>query len=203
VRKKIISYGTIVAILIIGVFVSYIIQKNTVRSTQIEPIKTETLDFDLETAAQMLEKGEKIILTVATKDAVTRQEYNQFISDMNAAFDGYDGSWEYMFFFNEEVEDSHNEILHINKNILYPTVFHQDIEIVSAQITNYYYEDEHLNRSVLNIKEAYTGQDSKLQGWYRENLYQKDEEENWKIFAFGGQQNFMEDGVTSDFLKLK
>ncbi|SHO54085.1 hypothetical protein [Anaerocolumna xylanovorans] len=171
---------------------------------KVEPLRTETVDFDINTAAQMVEKGEKIIADISLKDTVSRDEFKQFLTDMEDAYDGYkEIQWNYMFFYNDEFEDEHIATLHLNKDMFYPTIYHKDVEIVSAQVKNEYYEDETLNDIILTIREEYLGTDSKLKGWYRESLYKKNEEGKWVFFSFDGQMNFSDEGITSDYLKLK
>ncbi|HHV09877.1 MAG TPA: hypothetical protein GXX75_06325 [Clostridiales bacterium] len=171
---------------------------------QLEPLRTETVDFDINTAAQMVQKGEKIIADISLKDTVTRDEFNQFLAALDEAYNGYeDAQWEYMFFYNEEFEDEQSAVLHLNKDMFYPTIYHKDVEIVSAQIKNEYYQDESFNNSILTIREEYLGEDNKLKGWYRECLYKKNDKDEWVFYAFGGQINFGEEGITSDYLGLK
>jgi hypothetical protein len=171
---------------------------------KIEPIKTEVIDFDIQIAKQMIERGEKIIADISVKDTVTREEYYKFLSDMNDAYDGYeDGKWEYMFFYNHEFEDEQIETLHLNKNTFYPTIYHEDVEVVSAQIINSYYQDEYFNTSILVIREEYLGEDSNLKGWHREYLYRKDDEDKWTLWGLRGQRNFLGGVFTSDYLRLK
>lgn len=195
--------------ILVFVFVIFTLMLSSCGNTRnkIEPIKTETADFDIITATQMINKGEKIIAHIAIKDTVSRQEFRQFLRDMDDAYDGYDGydeeQWEYMFFYNNEIEDEQIAMLHLNQDMFYPTIYHEDVEIVSAQIKNTYYKEEYLNTSILTIREEYLGEDSKLEGWYREYLYQKNEEDKWVCNHFGGQINFLGEGFTSDYLKLK
>lgn len=171
---------------------------------KIKPIKTEVIDFDIQTSKQMIEKGEKIIVDITNKDTVSRQEYNQFLSDIADAYDGYeDMKWEYIFFYNKEFEDEQIEMLHLNNDMFYPTMYHEDVEVVSAQITNTYYQDEFSNTSFLIIREEYLGNDNNLKGWYREYLYQKNDKGEWVFSNFGGQMNFLGEGFTSDYLELK
>lgn len=168
--------------------------------SQMKPIKTELIDFDIGVATQMVGKGEKIIVDTTVKDTVSRQEYKQFLNDLHTAYDGYEeAQWEYMFFYNEEFEDEEVLTLHLNKDMLYPTIYHEDVEIVSAQVENTYYQDEFFNRSILTIREEYLGKDSKLEGWHREYLYKKNEDK-WLFYTFSGQVNLSGEGLTSDYL---
>jgi hypothetical protein len=169
-----------------------------------KPIKTEVIDFDIKTARQMIEKGDKIIADIAIKDAVSRREFNQFLNDIAEAYDGYkEAGWEYMLFYNNEIKDNQIETLRLNKDMFYPTIYHKDVEVVSAKIINTYYEYESRNTSELVIREEYLGEDSKLEAWFREHIYKKNDKCEWVFYTFSGQMNFMGSGYTYDYLGLK
>ncbi len=170
----------------------------------VKPEKVEVIDFDIRTAEQMIEKGDRIIADITVKDTVSRQEFDQFLSNITQAYDGYEKeSWKYMFFYDSEFEDEKIETLHLNKDMFYPTLYHKGVEVVSAKITNTYYKDESPDTSILAIREEYSGKDKKLDGWYREYRYQKDEKGEWIFSGFDGQINFLGDGFKSDYLELK
>jgi len=172
--------------------------------SKIEPIKTELIYFDINTAIKMIEEGEKIIADITIKDTVSRQEYNQFLCDMDDAYDGYEEvQWQFMFFYNNEFENEEISTIHLNKEMLYPTIYHENVKVVSAKIENTYYQDENLNSSILIIREEYLGDDSRLEDWYREYLYQKNSEDEWVFYAIGGQINLSGEGITSDLLEIK
>jgi hypothetical protein len=176
----------------------------TNRGKQIEPLRTETIDFDINTATQMVQRGEKIIADMSVKDTVTREEFDQFISDIDHAYDNYEEvQWMYLFFSNAEIEDKNITTLHLSKDTFYPTIYHKDIEVVSAKIENAFYQDEMLNSSTLIIREEYLGEDSKLKDWFREYHYQKNDDGQWVFHTFNGQINVGEEGFTSDYLELK
>ena len=103
-------------------------------------VQKENYDFNINTATQMIQEGEKIIKDISLKSTVSRESFNQFLTDMNDVYDGYkDVQWEYIFFNNKEIDDKHVKELHLNKNNFYPTSYHKDIEVVSAKVTNTYY----------------------------------------------------------------
>lgn len=177
---------------------------NYVIGSQIEPIKSEVTEFDLLEAKSIIESevGEKLIADISTKDAVTRQEFDAFLSAMHNEYND-NSPWALMFFYNTEFEDESVNTLHLTKNMFYPTIYHEDIEIVSANVTHTYYEDETLDLVILTIRVEYTGTDSNLKGWYRENMYRKIDN-TWVFDNFGGSQlNFLGDEFTQDYLKLK
>lgn len=170
---------------------------------KIKPLKSESVDFNLDEAKRMIEKGDRILSDISLKETASREEFEQFLTDLEDAYDGYNNiQWEFMFFNNQEIEDKNITTLRLSKDMFYPTLQHKDVEVISAQIMNEYFEDAYLNSSILTIKEAYTGKDSKLEGWYREYLYQKNTEDEWVFYAFGGQMNFQGDGFKPDYLAL-
>lgn len=171
---------------------------------KIKPLKSESVDFNLDEAKRMIEKGDRILADISLKETATREEFEQFLTDLEDANDGYNNiQWEYIFFNNQEIEDKNITTLRLSKDMFYPTLQHKDVEVISAQIMNEYFEDAYFNSSILTIKEAYTGKDSKLEGWYREYLFKKNTEEEWVFYAFGGQMNFQGDGFKPDYLALK
>jgi len=191
-------------LIFISIIFTMILYSCEAADSKIKPIKTEEIDFDIDVATQMVKKGEKIIVDIAGKDTVSRQEFNEFLNDMDDAFDGYkEVKWEYMFFYNQEFEDEKVSKLHLNKDMFYPTVYHKDVEVVSAKIVNTYYQDEFFNTSILTIKEEYLGNDGKLKDWYREYLYKKNDDGEWVFYGFGGHVNLSGNGITSDYLELK
>jgi hypothetical protein len=195
-KKAFIVIASVISILVVSSCAS--------THDKIEPIRIEVVYFDKQTAKQMIEKGDKIISDIAVKDKISRKEYIQFLSKIADAYNGYkDEKWEYMFFYNNEFEDNKIDTLHLNKNVFYPTIYHQDIEVVSAKITNTYYKEKFLNNSLLTIREEYLGGDVKFKDWYREYNYKKDDKGSWVFRNFGGQMNFMGENFTSNYLKLK
>ena len=49
---------------------------------EIEPIKTETKEFDLNTATQLIAQKDKVFADITKKETVTRQEFEQFLTDI-------------------------------------------------------------------------------------------------------------------------
>ncbi len=176
----------------------------TNRGRQIEPLRIDTIDFDIKSATQMIQSGEKLIADISIKDTATREEFDQFIIDIDQAYDNYEEvQWMYLFFSNAEIEDKNITTLQLSKDTFYPTIYHRDIEIVSAQIENAFYQDETLTSSTLIIREEYLGKDRRLKDWFREYHYQKNDDDQWVFHTFNGQINIGEKGFTSDYLELK
>ena len=164
----------------------------------------EEVEFDLDVAIKMVSEGEKRISMITTNDIVSREEFDIFLGEMNRIYDGpLSPNWDLMFFNNIEFEDKSNTTLHLNQNIFYPTIFHEDIELVSAFIENTYSEDYKLRSRELFIKEEYLGDDEMLNGWQKTYIYSENEEGKWELQAFDGQLNLIGDGFNRVYLKLK
>lgn len=193
-------------IILISTIIIYILTLTSCINTnnKTKPQKTEEINFDMQLAKQMIEKGDKIIVDITARDEVSRDEYNKFLRDITDAYDGYeDVEWKYIFFYNKEIDDNKISTLHLQKNVFYPTIYHQNIELVSAIITNTYYKNKFFNDSLLTIKEEYLGADSKLKNWYREYVYRKDDNGNWVFYGFGGEMNLADDNFVPNYLELK
>lgn len=171
----------------------------------IESIGTEVVSFDIDIAREMIEARDQIIADITVKDAVSREVFDQFLHDIYAAYGGFleTEEWAYMFFYNEEVENEQIKTLRLNQELFYPTVLHEDVDVVSARIENIYYENDCLNTSDLIIREAYLGEDENLADWYRDSVYRKNDKDKWELYAFTGQVNLGGEEFSPDYLALK
>ena len=90
---------------------------------KIEPLKTESIDFDLDKARQMIERGDGILANISLNESVSREEFEQFITDLEEAYDGYNNiQWEYMFFNNVEIDNKDTTTLRLSKDMFYPSL---------------------------------------------------------------------------------
>lgn len=96
-----------------------------------------------------------------------------------------------------------NADIYINKNILYPTIFHEGIKITKAVVHKTEYENEFFNETTLTIKEEYVGDDEKLKSWNREYIFIPDENGEWKFSGFSGVLNFSGEDYNMNNLELK
>lgn len=176
------------------------------QNERIEPVETETKEFDLNTATELIAAKEKVFADITKKETVTRQEFEQFSTDIENEYSGYEhGTFQYMFFYNDEIEDQTTERLHLNKDMFYPTIYHEGIEVVAATVTDRYYSEEFsfLNESILTIREAYAGDDKNLAGWHREYEFKKHDDGQWMVRGVSGQMNFLEEGMGYHYLPFK
>ncbi len=147
----------------------------------------------------MVKQGDSIIAEMALRDTVTRTEFGDYMQRLEDIY-GDNMKWAELFFKNEEYENSEVDTLTLRKDMFYPTLLHQGIEVFSAKVENSYYDNDFFDQSFLTVRIAYSGDDSKLKDWYREYLYTKNTDGRWKFYGFGGVMNFAEDGFTADYL---
>lgn len=200
------GYGMRTRIIYLAALLTLILCACSNREFPIRPAKAEQYDFNLDEAVKMIEPGEKLCAGITRKQSVSRQEFEQFLTELEQAYPDYtDGQWEYMFFLNEDFEDETKDTIRLNTGMFYPTICHQGIEVVSAVVAKESYEksNQFLDRESLIIRETYTGEDERLKDWYREHIFEKDEKGHWKFVRFGGTANLTEEGITADYLPLK
>ncbi|WP_434751573.1 hypothetical protein [Paenibacillus amylolyticus] len=97
----------------------------------------------------------------------------------------------------------HITIRLINKNILYPTVFHEEIKITKAVVDKSTFDNEFFNETTLKIKEEYVGDDEKLQSWNRDYIFKPNENDEWEFSGFSGTLNFSGEDYNLNYLELK
>ena len=177
--------------------------RQIVRGHQPAPIRTETAEFDIETAIKMISPGEKIFADMGKKDTATREEFEQFLIDIKNMYpDHMDNNWELMFFDNREFENKDVKVLSLHKNLFYPTIYHQGIEIVSAYSETTFYKDAFLNFTMLHIYEKYTGDDPKMADWSKEYIFIKRNNGEW-AFGSGVGGNIRKEGINNHYLPFK
>ena len=125
-------------------------------SEQIKPIKSESIDFDIGAAIEMVKKKEKLILDVALRESLSTIDYDQAEKALTEEFG--DRGKEILSMFIISDMDSISDT-YVMSDTFYPTVFHEGITITQAVIDKVYYEYESLNMTRLSIKEEYSGED--------------------------------------------
>ena len=169
-------------------------------SEQIKPIKSETIDFDIGTAIEMVKKKEKLILDVALRESLSTIDYDQAEKALTEEFG--DRGKEILSMFIISDMDSVSDT-YVMSDTFYPTVFHEGITITQAVIDKVYYEYESLNMTRLSIKEEYSGEDKNLKGWNREYIFDQNEEGEWEFHGFSGTLNFLGEEYTMHYLQLE
>ncbi|MCR8656489.1 hypothetical protein [Paenibacillus endoradicis] len=168
-------------------------------SEQLKPIKEETIDFDIKTAIEMVEKKEKLILDIALRENLSKIDYDQAEKALTEEFGDRGEEILTMFIINDMDSISDTYVM---AETFYPTVFHEGIVVTDASIYKSYYEYESLNMTRLSIKEEYIGDDEKLKGWNREYIFDQNEEGQWEFHGFSGTVNLMGEDYDMGYLEL-
>ncbi|RUT43973.1 hypothetical protein EJP82_18750 [Paenibacillus anaericanus] len=173
-------------------------------SEQLKPIKEESIDFDIKTAIQMVEKKEKIIIDLALREKVSITEYEELEKSFDEEFGKYSKDILSIFFLNtmESVPESESG-MYVIQDTFYPTVFHEGITVTNAVIDKSYYENEFFNVTSLRIMEEYVGDDEKLKDWKREYIFTPNEDGEWEVHGFSGVMNFLGEEYSMNYLELK
>jgi hypothetical protein len=171
-------------------------------SREVKVIKEEVFDFDLTTAAKMIEDKERLIVEVSLKKRVTPTEFEEIKNTFTEEF-GEHAENILSIFFGSGVQSEVKTDMYIEQNTFYPTAFHKGIDIKSASIHNIYYEYEAFNTSYLEITEKYRGEDKMMEEWERTYIFRKDEEGQWGLYTFSGTMNFAGEGFNAKYLEFK
>ncbi|RKP53123.1 hypothetical protein D7Z26_15450 [Cohnella endophytica] len=171
-------------------------------SEKLKPIKEETIDFDINTAIEMVEKKEKMIIDLALREKVSKLEYKELEKSFTEEFGNYAKEILSILFINNLDSEPESD-RYVQRNTLFPTVFHKGITITNAVIYKSYYENEFFNQTRLSIKEEYFGEDEKLKDWNREYIFSPNEDGEWKLNGFSGKMNFLGEEYNMNYLDLK
>ncbi|NIK76677.1 hypothetical protein FHS15_001802 [Paenibacillus castaneae] len=173
-------------------------------SQQVKPIKEESIDFDIKTAIEMVQKKEKLIIDLALKENVSIMDYEELEKSFTNEFGNYAKDILSIFFLNTmESKPESDSGMYIKQDTFYPTVFHEGINVTNAVIDKTYYENEFLNQTRLSIKEEYIGDDEKLKDWNREYIFTPNEAGEWELHGFSGVLNFVGVEYKMNYLELK
>ncbi|WP_136605573.1 hypothetical protein [Paenibacillus dokdonensis] len=171
-------------------------------SEQLKPIKEETIDFDINTAIEMVEKKEKMIIDLALREKVSKLEYGELEKSFTEEFGDHVKDILSILFINNMDSDPESD-MYVQQNTLYPTVFHKGISITNAVIYKSYFENEFFNQTRLSIKEEYVGDDEKLKDWKREYIFTPNKNGKWELNGFSGVMNFSGEDYNMNYLELK
>ncbi|MEK5059029.1 hypothetical protein BK126_01055 [Paenibacillus sp. FSL H7-0326] len=187
----------------VNLFIMVILLLTACQSSQeSKPITEETIDFDRNTAMEMVKKKEKMIVDLAWREKVSKLEYKEIEQFFTEEFGNRAKDILAIFFINDIDADPDSDI-YINKNTLYPTVFHKGITITKAVVYKSEFENEFFNQTTLSIKEEYVGDDEKLKDWYREYIFTPNENDEWELSGYSGTMNFSGEDYNMNYLELK
>lgn len=140
---------------------------------QILPVRTETVPFDLETAKGIIAKGDSLIAGLQTQDTVSRAEGERFLAEISKLY-GENEPWSGMF-FSSNVDDASCSEFAVQRDLFFPTMFHQGMEVVSAEVKTEYFEESNsvMDSEWLRIRMEYQGTDETMKGFHRTYAYRK------------------------------
>ncbi|RAR44267.1 hypothetical protein [Paenibacillus sp. MDMC362] len=191
--KKIHLFSLILVILLLSACQS---------SEQLKPIKEETIDFDINTAIEMVEKKEKMIIDLALREKVSKLEYKELEKSFTEEFGGHAKEILSILFIHNLDSDPESD-MYVQQNTLYPTLFHEGITITNAVVYKSYFENEFFNQTRLSIEEKYVGDDEKLKDWKREYIFTPNKNGEWELNGFSGVMNFLGEDYNMNYLELK
>lgn len=168
-------------------------------SEDIEPIKEETIEFDLEKAKEMVVKREKPLLDLYDQEKLTPEEFQDVKAFVSKQFGDREQEILSIFFIETEEGMTRDKA----PNSFYPTIFHQGVEIMDASIHKAYYENDFLNTSYLRVKEAYIGPDERLDDWERAYIFKENKDGQWEMHSFSGTMNFTGEEYDPDTYPIK
>lgn len=173
-------------------------------SEQEKLVKEETINFNINTATEMVKKKENMIIDVALREKVSKLEYKELEKSFTKEF-GSNADIVLSILFTHDMDADPESDMYIQQNTLYPTVFHEGVTITNAVVHKSYFENEFFNRTEtrLSIMEEYDGDDEKLKDWKREYLFTSDKNGVWKFNGFSGEVNFLGDDFNMHYLELK
>lgn len=171
-------------------------------SEQLKPIKEETIDFDINTAIEMVEKKEKMIIDLALREKVSKLEFKELEKSFTEEFGDHAKDILSILFIHNMDSDPESD-MYVQQNTLYPTVFHKGITITNAVIYKSYFENEFFNQTRLSIKEEYVDDDEKLKDWNREYIFTPNKNGEWELNGFSGVMNFLGEDYNMNYLELK
>ncbi|WP_127590579.1 hypothetical protein [Paenibacillus lautus] len=171
-------------------------------SEQLKPIKEETIDFDINTAIEMVEKKEKMIIDLALREKVSKLEYKELEKSFTEEFGGHAKDILSILFINNMDSDPESD-MYVQQNTLYPTLFHKGITITNAVVYKSYFENEFFNQTRLSIEEEYVGDGEKLKDWKREYMFTPNKNGEWELNGFSGVMNFLGEDYNMNYLELK
>jgi hypothetical protein len=171
-------------------------------SEQLKPIKEETIDFDINTAIEMVEKKENMIIDLALREKVSKLEYKELEKSFTEEFGGHAKDILSILFINNMDSDPESD-MYVQQNTLYPTLFHKGITITNAVVYKSYFENEFFNQTRLSNEEEYVGDGEKLKDWKREYMFTPNKNGEWELNGFSGVMNFLGEDYNMNYLELK
>ena len=150
------------------------------------PTYEETHDFDLDTAAAMIDEAEWLTTWLQTQDHISLDEADALIARLNGTLNGNDGenvvaaalddAMDYALWKNGALQT-----LPVGSTYISPTVYYEGVSVTSATVESLSElsgeNGSEVRRSdVLRIRKEYAGDARELRGWSLEYIFERDRE---------------------------
>lgn len=160
----------------------------------------ETRDFDLDTAAAMIDEAEWLTTWLQTQESISLDEADALIARLNGTLNGNDGENVVAAALTDAVDyalwkNGALQTLPVGNTYISPTVYYEGVSVTSAteEILSEISEEtgNELRRSdVLRIRKAYTGDAQELRGWFLEYIFERNREDDpWRFASWNGTYN--------------
>ena len=165
---------------------------------QEEPsVPTEVLDFDLDTAAAMVDEVEWLCTWLQTQDTVSRGTAEAFVDRVNQLLRPSEGDNLLAISLTDAADrdDPALETLTIRHDMIQPTVYYEGISLVSATEERRCETAEETGAcrehiASLRIRKEYAGDDPELQGWYLEYVFtQYAHDGDWSFTCYNSTES--------------
>lgn len=167
-------------------------------TSDIEPLRVEVKSFDIKYAEKMVAQKDKIIFDTITKEHSSLYDFEIFCEEVNKVYEGYPIAFAEILFDQNEYDKP------LNKNIFFPTIFHEGMQITNSETENAYYENEELDYTRLNITMEYVGDKTGLiQSFKKIYMFNLDNKGTWHFDGFDGDLYLANSGFFPTYLDVK
>lgn len=188
---KRVSLLLLLLVLLAGCQRTVVGQARTIQRVEMEP-------FPLAEALEMIGPCEALCADITRTDTVTRAQVEEFTAQLDSVLppDTWEPPhWEAMFFDSGDLEDQTQDTIALNRDLFFPTIYHQDVAITGGEVTRLTYDDQAETTAgpdtYLVITVSYMGPREDLTGWARHYHFRQWEDGTWHMSSFSGQINLV------------
>lgn len=181
----------------IGILLAFMLLSGCGNRAGFDGKLTEETTFAIEKAQQIVEMIEKPVMELSQQTTITKADYKGYLQRLEPAL-GDDNEDVLEEFFDEvELEQATIGDIAVKQDVFYPTIFHDSVSITDAKLIKTTEPDGEVEEKLI-IREEYTGENKKLQGFSREYIYEV-ENGNFVFDDFEGKLHYT--GATGAELK--
>lgn len=181
----------------IGILLTFVLLSGCGNRTGFDGKLTEETAFEIEKAQQIVEMIEKPVMELSGMTTISKPDYKGLLQRLEPALGDENDDVLDEFFDEMALEQATIDDLAVKQDVFYPTIFHAGVEIVEAKLIKTTETDGEIEEKLI-IREEYTGENKKLQGFSREYIYEV-ENGNFVFDDFEGKLHYI--GATGAELK--